>query len=81
MDNYELLLKNIDWLLDNVTSLDISPLELARMINDYEEAVAGLLTNNVQKTRWLEHIYKYSRGKARKWAGEALVGKEISRVE
>ncbi len=81
MDSYETLLKNIDWLLDTATPLNIPPLVLAGMINDYEEAVDRLLTNNVEKTRCLEYIYKYSRGKARVWAGQALAGKKISGVE
>ncbi len=55
---------------------DITPQELAKTFNEENDAVMDLATESNRTAGWLDYIFRFSRGKAREWAGEALVSEK-----
>ena len=52
---------------------DITPQELADTINEENDANYDLAAETNRQSGWLDHIFRFSRGKAREWAREALM--------
>ena len=51
---------------------DITPQELAKTFNEENDANYDLAAETNRLCAWLDRIFRFSRGKAREWAREAL---------
>jgi len=77
MDKYQELLDIVFMSSAGITSLDITPEEFAEEIKTYEITINRLVKEFNNKSNWLDHIFRFSRGKAREWAREALLGNTV----
>ena len=73
MDRFDKLLSLIDCPIWST----ITPEELAEVFNETNDASYDLAIETNRQSAWLDRIFRFSRGKAREWAGEALLGNTV----
>lgn len=71
MDKFDTLVKLITGCPE-----DITPQGLADVFNEESEAVSDLAAESNRTAGWLDYIFRFSRGKAREWAREALMSED-----
>jgi len=72
MSDLQLLYEELE--IDPLDPIDVVVDEIKQTV----EAINNLASEVNRKSRWLDHIYTNSRGKARAWAEMALVGDDVS---